>query len=202
MENKPKHIVLYGYGLADVALFLSRLFNSCNRKVIVCDCTREQNVYACFKGRDSEMLPIDVEGIKYYCGYTDEPADIKIVTVGFAGLWHFENELNVLVTGYSSGKVTKCKSIAANIDNFVLMIKGAKQAPTGPNINMVSMLDNPIGLDIREIFSVGNNDAASARAEFFGIMEYEQLTKEYREFLKYVALECGVDIISVMRVFR
>ena len=80
-----KYVVLYGYDLLDITMYIAITLGDCDKKVIVCDVTDEKIVYSCVKSSEGEMKPVTIGKVKYCAGYTDECADIKIVCVGFSG---------------------------------------------------------------------------------------------------------------------
>ena len=196
-----KYIVLYGYDMADIALFVADAMSRCGKKVIVCDVTAEKTLYSCFKGSEGEMSPALVGNVLYCCGFNDEWADVKIICAGFSGLYEYRDCLNFLVAGYSGAKMMEVKHFADCIAGFDLVVRGEKPS-TGPDVNIVSCIDTVGGLRINNIFEIGNNNDAAIKAEFFGIMDYRAITREYMNMLEYTARECGIDEVTIRKVVR
>lgn len=194
-----KYVVLYGYDLLDITMYIAITLSDCDKKVIVCDVTDEKIVYSCVKSSEGEMKPVTIGKVKYCAGYTDECADIKIVCGGFSGLFEFKDSLNMMVLGYTGGKMMEAKRFACNLPAFDLIVKGEKPA-SGPDVNVISFIDNVNGIHVNNVFEVGINNDASIRVEFFGITDHHLITKGFKEMLNYVAKECGIDAFSIHRV--
>lgn len=202
--KRTKNIVIYGYEITDIVLFASRLLASCGKKVIVCDVTEDTCIYNCFKEFELEMKPVNISGVRYVNGYMEGDCDVRIVCPGLTGLWEFENQESYLVTTYSNKKILECKRFASNISEFNLIIRGDKPR-TGPEVNILSLIDTSMGLGIKDVFEIGNesgNEDCRIKAEFYGIMDYEQLSKSYKELLFNILESCGIDSFTATREMK
>ena len=82
----------------------------------------------------------------------------------------------MMVLGYTGGKMMEAKRFACNLPAFDLIVKGEKPA-SGPDVNVISFIDNVNGIHVNNVFEVGINNDASIRVEFFGITDHHLITK-------------------------